>query len=435
MSKQSNHILVADDDPIYRGIAQDTLEAAGHKVAIACDGGEAITLLSSESFDAAIIDLTMPVADGITVIERLRRGGPNATIPVIVITGHDDAQAVERAYLAGATSFLTKPLNWMLFTPHIEFVLRSGQTEKELREAIATAGFLSETKSQVMQALAQEFQKPIKTIFGFSELFQKEVYGPLSPPAYKDMMSDISRSANVLNAALLKVMDFGRTLTETLELNQEAVKIREAVLDAVSAMQPAAQRRDIRFIVDCTVDDAVVLYADRALLNQAMRGVIDNAIRMSSPGSEVDVSAQIAADGSMVLTVGDQGPAHSPDFLREINNQKRVYSAHSAQQQSSTVSVSIAKVLAEAHKGQISISSDTMRGNEVRLTIPKLRPQSKSATPEAAAPMTPNTQSNEAAVAKLARISAELAVDQTLKERFAVNSSPLKAAHRTGGGL
>ncbi len=434
MSKQSHHILVADDDPIYRGIAQETLQAAGHRVSVAGDGGEAIALLARETYDAAIIDLTMPVADGITVIEALRRGGSNATMPVIVITGHDDALAVDRAYQAGATSFLTKPLNWMLFTPHVEFVLRSGQTEKELREASATAAFLSDTKSQVMMALAQEFQTPIKTIFGFSELFQKEVYGPLNPPAYKDMMDDISRSANLLNAALLKVMDFGRTLTGNLDLKHEAVKVREAVLDAVSATKNAAQRRDIRFIVDCKVDDKAMVYADRALLNQAMRGIIDNAVRMSSPGAEVDVSSQIAADGSLILTVGDQGPAHSQDFLREINNQKRSVAMQPAHQQSSSVSVKIAKVLAEAHKGQLTMSSDTMRGNEVRLTIPKMRPQSNVVAPARTDQLTSAAQSGETAVAKLASISAELASSQRLKERVAVNSSPHRAGIRTGGG-
>ena len=173
----------------------------------------------------------MPVADGITVIETMRNGAINSTTPVIVITGQDDAQAVERAYLAGATSFLTKPLNWMLFTPHVEFVLRSGQIEDELREASATAAFLSDLKSQVMQALAQEFQSPIKTIFGFSELIQKEVYGPLTPSAYKEMVSDISKSARSLNAALLKVMNFGRTLTQNLDVKSESIVAREAVFD------------------------------------------------------------------------------------------------------------------------------------------------------------------------------------------------------------
>jgi two-component system, sensor histidine kinase and response regulator len=441
MARKSNHILVADDDPIYRGIAQETLESAGHTVAIACDGGEAIALLAKDTFDAAIVDLTMPVADGLTVIKALRSGALNATIPVIVITGHDDAQAVERAYDAGATSFLTKPLNWILFTPHIEFVLRSGQTEKELREASATAAFLSDLKSQVMSALAQEFQTPIKTIFGFSELFQKEVYGPLSPPAYKDMMADISRSANSLNAALLKVMDFGHTLTQNLEVKSDVIKARDAVLDAISAMEPLAQRRDIKIIATCTIPNDAMLYADRALLNQALRGVIENAIRISERSAEIDVGAHIASDDSLVVTVGDQGPAHQPDFLREVNGGSRAVQTFGSHQQSNGVSIKIAKVLAEAHRGQLKISSDTMRGNESRLTIPRHgQPSSKiAATASEPRPEAPRPQAATDAMARLARISAELSEDPRLKDKQALNSSPLRTnstgGNRSGGVL
>ena len=415
MARKSNHILVADDDPIYREIAQETLESAGHTVSIASDGGEAIALLAKNTFDAAIVDLTMPVADGLTVIKTLRSGTLNATIPVIVITGHDDAQAVERAYDAGATSFLTKPLNWILFTPHIEFVLRSGQIEKELREASATAAFLSDLKSQVMSALAQEFQSPIRTIFGFSELFQKEVYGPLSPPAYKDMMADISKSANSLNAALLKVMDFGHTLTQNLEIKSDVINAREAVLDAVAAMEPLAQRRSITIVSHCSVPDDASLYADRALLNQALRGIIENAIRTSERGSEVDVNAYMAVDDSLVVTVGDQGPAHQQDFLRDVNGGSRATPSFGSHQQSSGVSIKIAKVLAEAHRGQLKISSDTMRGNKFRLTIPKngqsigvaqaatQTPSTLSVTVNAPQSQAPRPQASNDALARLAR--------------------------------
>jgi signal transduction histidine kinase len=420
MANKSSHILVADDDPIYRGVAQETLELAGHKVTIASDGGEAIARLAETSFDAAIIDLTMPVADGITVIETMRKGGVNSTIPVIVITGHDDAQAVERAYLAGATSFLTKPLNWILFTPHIEFVLRSGQTERELRETSATAAFLSDLKSQVMKAIAHEFQAPIKTIFGFSELMQKEVYGPMAPPQYKDMMSDISKSANSLNAALLKVLDFGRTLTQNLEVKSEAIAVLDAVRNAVGDMDPLAQRRNIRVNTEFDIGADAQIFADRALLNQAIRGIIENAIRMSNNGTEIDILAELDADGGLVISVGDSGPAHPQDFLREVNGQTKAAPAMSGHQQSSGVSIKIAKVLAEAHNGQLTIKSDTMSGNTVRFSIPKSG-KAPTVKPAVLAPQ------NEA-LNRLAQISAELSQDRRLGDRRATNAGPLRPA-------
>jgi CheY-like chemotaxis protein len=189
MPLTKRHILVADDDATYREIATDSLERAGYKVTTAADGGAAIGLLARHVFDAAIVDLDMPVAGGFTVIETLRKDPQNAAIPVIVIKGHDDADAVNRAYRAGATSFLTKPLNWLLFTPHVEFVLRSGDTESELREATATLAFLSDLKSQMMSALAQEFQGPIKPSLVFAADGKK--CAALSRRPLTDMIGDI----------------------------------------------------------------------------------------------------------------------------------------------------------------------------------------------------------------------------------------------------
>ena len=368
--------------------------------------------------------LSTSETDGITVIETMRNGAINSTTPVIVITGQDDAQAVERAYLAGATSFLTKPLNWMLFTPHVEFVLRSGQIEDELREASATAAFLSDLKSQVMQALAQEFQSPIKTIFGFSELIQKEVYGPLTPSAYKEMVSDISKSARCLNAALLKVMNFGRTLTQNLDIKSESIVAREAVFDAISAVEPLAHRRDIKIVADCNIDVKALLFADHVLLGQALHGVLENAVRLSPRGAQITVGAEILQDGGLSVSVSDYGPAHSQDLLREINGQVHNTPTHANPSQSSGVSIKIAKVLAEAHNGQLTMKSDAERGNVVRLNFPQNNRPVKELP--AKAPVAD----------RLAQISVELSNDPRFKERMPSNfvrSASSAADSRIGG--
>ena len=424
MAKKQKHILIADDDPVYRDVATEALEKAGHRITQAVDGGHAITLLGAEVFDAAILDLTMPVADGIAVIQHLRSGALNTTIPVIVITGHDDSTAVERAYLAGATSFLTKPLNWVLFTPHVEFVLRSGQTENDLREANAATAFLSELKSQMMSSLAQEFQTPIKTIFGFSELIYKEVYGPLAPPAYRDMMSEISKSANNLNAALLKLMNFGRTLTEQLEMKVEAIKVRDAVLDALDAMDSNAQRRDVRIAANVAIASEVMILADRALLSQALRSILDNAIRLSPRGGEVQLVADIGADGGLTVSVSDLGPPMPDELLDDVNGGVKVQKTFARQQETRDVSVKIAKVLAEAHKGSLTIKSDTSGGNHVRLELPR-DGRKKEVKP-------PDPPNNLDALKRLAVISGELADDLRLKGKLSGTSTTV--ANWTGRG-
>ena len=373
MTRKAQRILLADDDPIYREVASEALEKAGHIITQANDGGQAIERLAAQAFDAAIVDLSMPVADGLTVIAALRCGTLNAHIPVIVITGHDDAAAVEKAYEAGATSFLTKPLNWVLFTPHVEFVLRSGQIESELRQASAAAAFLSDLKSQMMTALAREFQTPIKTILGFSELMNKEVHGPLTPPAYREMTRDISKSAHNLNAALLKLMDFGRTLTEQLKINDVAVNAREAVLDALAALETKAERRDIALKADIALPAGLMIQADPALLSQALRSMLDNAIRLSPRGESVELYAGVEADGRLSILTRDRGPSVPEDLIAEINGARIAPKGFTQNTESRDVSIKIAKVLAEAHQGLMNVTSEFKGQNVVRLELPRER--------------------------------------------------------------
>jgi K+-sensing histidine kinase KdpD len=354
----------------------------------------------------------MPVASGITVIETLRKDTNNATIPVIVITGHDDAEAVDRAYRAGATSFLTKPLNWLLFTPHIEFVLRSGDIENELREASATLAFLSDLKSQMMDALAQEFQGPIKTICGFSQLMEKEVYGAVAPPAYKAMISDIANSAYALNTALLKVMNFGQTLTQHLHIKTEPVLALDAVRTAIATLEDNALRRDVRIVADIAISDDRILYADSVLLAQALRSVIANAVRLSPRSSHVTVRASIDDSGSLSFSAGDTGSAMAPDLVAEVNGTRRPQNAYMSQATSTAVSIKIAKILTEAHRGSLSVRSSADRGNLVSLTLPSNAPGSAGtgSTHTATPPMA-------SAIERLARISAELSADPMISKQ------------------
>lgn len=373
MARKTQRILVADDDPIYRDVATEALEKSGHLITVAKDGGEALELLSSETFDAAIVDLSMPVADGLEVIAKLRAGVRNAQIPVIVITGHDDAAAVERAYLAGATSFLTKPLNWVLFTPHVEFVLRSGQIEADLREASAAAAFLSDLKSQMMSSLAREFQAPIKTIVGFSELINKEVYGPITPPNYRELTVDIGKSAHHLHSSLLRLMDFGRTLTEQLSINEQDFDARDALLDAIAALEKQAQRRDIKIKANINIPTSLKLKADKALLSQALRSLLDNAIRLAPRGSEVEVHAGLTADRDFGVWTSDKGPQVPSDLVAEINGSTVANKSFAPQLETRDVGIKIAKILTEAHQGCMKIHSEAGGMNIVRLELPRAR--------------------------------------------------------------
>jgi len=107
-------ILVVDDNATNRQVAGLILQAAGVAVAFACDGQEALGLVAADRFDLILMDMMMPVMDGVEAIRRLRAGeaGPDgATTPVIMLTANTLPEHVAQALAAGADRHLAKPVS------------------------------------------------------------------------------------------------------------------------------------------------------------------------------------------------------------------------------------------------------------------------------------------------------------------------------------
>jgi DNA-binding response OmpR family regulator len=86
----------------------------------------------------------MPRLDGLGLIMRIRSDERLATLPVVVITGRDDLFAIDRAYEVGATSYVTKPLNWRLLSYQLRFVLRADRAAHAAAAAAARASATTE---------------------------------------------------------------------------------------------------------------------------------------------------------------------------------------------------------------------------------------------------------------------------------------------------
>ena len=148
-------VLFVDDDPILREFALVHLTTDKAEVKAVGDGDEALALLADWPADILLLDLEMPRVDGFEVLGRLGEAGRLRDLPVIVVTGREDIAAIDRAYAAGATSFVSKPLNWRLLSYQIRYVRRAYETEKASRAALAAADRrLSDLARQTSQLLA-----------------------------------------------------------------------------------------------------------------------------------------------------------------------------------------------------------------------------------------------------------------------------------------
>ena len=118
-------LLFVDDDPILREFAQVNLASPSTHIDVAGGGEEGLRLMARQRYDLVLLDLEMPGMDGFTVLERMREDATLSHLPVVVQTGREDVEAIDRCFHLGAASFVMKPLNWRLLTYQIRYVLRA----------------------------------------------------------------------------------------------------------------------------------------------------------------------------------------------------------------------------------------------------------------------------------------------------------------------
>ncbi|NRR31337.1 EAL domain-containing protein [Oxalobacteraceae bacterium] len=137
LSPKRGLVLVADDDPVMRLLMLQMLEQVGLDVIEASDGQQALTRFHDHLPDLVLLDVDMPGMDGFAVCRAIRESEREGTIPIIMVTGADELEAVTQAYEVGATDFVSKPINWPVLGHRVLYVLRASDAIARLRIADA----------------------------------------------------------------------------------------------------------------------------------------------------------------------------------------------------------------------------------------------------------------------------------------------------------
>ncbi|WP_291317752.1 EAL domain-containing protein [Desulfuromonas sp.] len=126
-------VLIVDDEKFMRTTMRDALEEFGFEVCEAEGGREALEQIQKTCPDMVLLDVLMPGMDGFTTCAALRLLPEGAHVPVLMVTGLEDTESICQAYEAGATDFITKPLNYTILAHRILYILRSSRTFEELK--------------------------------------------------------------------------------------------------------------------------------------------------------------------------------------------------------------------------------------------------------------------------------------------------------------
>lgn len=141
--KRRDKVLIVEDSPSTRMIARATIEGLGLEVFEAPAGMPALEVFDREEIGLVLLDVGLPDIDGFEVAERIRGHERGADTPIIMLTGKDDVESIQRAFDTGATDFASKPVSWLILGHRLLFILESARRQREI---VAQRESLEETQ-------------------------------------------------------------------------------------------------------------------------------------------------------------------------------------------------------------------------------------------------------------------------------------------------
>lgn len=149
-------VVVADDDPRLLRLVQFNLQQSGYRVLTAPDGNRALRLAETENPDLLLLDIRMPLMDGLEVCQRVRNF---STVPIIIVTAKDSEEDKVAGLDVGADDYLTKPFAAPELMARVRAVLRRAKLySADTTEPIFESGDL---KVDFAQQLASRNGHPI----------------------------------------------------------------------------------------------------------------------------------------------------------------------------------------------------------------------------------------------------------------------------------
>jgi PAS domain S-box-containing protein len=234
----------------------------------------------------------------------------------------------------------------------------------ELQSRREEAERLNRVKSEFLAALAHELRTPLHTIGGFAELLNEEMEGTLTK-AQKEFVQHIRQDSQHLLQLIDDVLDFSRIEAGGMQVRTEPLPLRDAMAEAVSAIQPHAEAKGVA-LQTSDPGDALVM-ADPMRLRQIFYNLLSSAVKFTATGGEVSVTA--TSEGGLIrVTVADTGIGISPDEQSMIF--KKFYQVGYTPG-GAGLGLAICKQLVEMQGGSISVESEVNRGTQFHFNLVK----------------------------------------------------------------
>ena len=355
-------ILIADDEPagiaLLKGLLPQLYRFIG-----ATDGLTALELARQHHPDLILLDVRMPDMDGYEVCRALKASPDTASIPVIFLTSMTATEDIVKGFNLGAVDYVAKPFSAIELNARVNTHLQLQATKKDLARMNAE---LREQQNLFLEMVPHDLRTSLAIIQGNAELLRQlvkkrkedeERFGPFA--------GDILHGCERLKALLTDLLDVGRLKSGRFKVRKMTMQIGALIADTLRIARDPHEA--LRYRVEVPVDLPEVSI-DNHGMERVLVNLLSNAEKFSAPGSPIIIRAW-RRDHEIVVAVCNEGEEILPVDLEKIFV-PYYRSFRAGTTEGVGLGLSIAKLLVEAHGGEIWADRDDDRRNRFCFTLP-----------------------------------------------------------------
>ena len=264
----------------------------------------------------------------------------------------------------------------------IQDITERKQTELAVVAARDEAVRANRAKSEFLANMSHELRTQLNAILGFSEMMEREIFGPLGGPKYHEYVADILKSGRHLLDVLSDIMDVARVEAGRIDLDREPVPVRQLVETCEAIVGGRIREKQQKFSVTIR-KGAEILHADLRLVRQVLLNLLSNAAKFTPDGGRIEFVARRTRAGGIALSVADTGIGIAPaDISRVVEPFVRVEGALARVYEGTGLGLALTRSFMELHGGRLEIESTLGEGTTVTAIFP---PAAAAAEPATAA--------------------------------------------------
>ncbi|MEQ8964921.1 MAG: HAMP domain-containing sensor histidine kinase [Azospirillaceae bacterium] len=245
----------------------------------------------------------------------------------------------------------------------------------QLDRAHAELAAATADKTQLLGKVVHELRTPLNAILGYSEMIERETFGPVGDARYGKFAGNIAEAGRHLLALVNDILDYARVSGDALALSEEPCDIAKLVETAVDMTRPTADVRGIE-LLSAVPPGLPALRGDPRRLTQVLVNLLSNAVKFTATGGSVLVSADRDADGRPFFAIMDTGVGIPGAALEKVMMPfGQVDAAQAGRPPGTGLGLPVVREIVKRHGGELEVMTTEGHGSVFVAKLPAERVQ------------------------------------------------------------